>query len=69
MSVRPRIRVLRLRQLSIGRLYDRVEEARNLDLAVLGDEGREPAPRVRELPPAALGLALLRAPAGGREMA
>src|SRR5687768_5313770 len=68
MSERPRISVLRLRQLSTGRLYDRVEESRNLDLAGLGEERREPAARVRELPPRPLRLAVLDAPARGGQM-
>lgn len=57
MSVRLRISVLRLRQLSIGRLYDRVEQPCNLHLAVLGQERRKPAACVRELPSRAAGLA------------
>src|SRR5262245_44057160 len=68
MSERLRISVLRLRQLSTRRLYDRVEERRNLDLARLGEEWREPAARVRELPMRPLRLAVLEAPPGGGEM-
>ena len=69
MSVRPRISVLRLRQLSIRRLYGRRQQRRNLDLAVLGQERREPPPRVRELAPRALGLAVPEPPAGRGEVA
>lgn len=69
MSVRPRISVLRLRQLSTGRLYDRAEKARNLDLAGRGEERREATSRVRELPPAAFGLSVLDAPPGRGEVA
>jgi hypothetical protein len=68
MSVRLRMRVLRLRQLSIGRLYDRVEQACNLHLAVLRQERAEPSARMRELASRTSGLALLRAPPGGRQM-
>jgi hypothetical protein len=59
---------LRLRQLSTGRLYDRVKETRNLDVARLGQEGREPATRVRELPLGPLRLAVPGTPAGRGEM-
>src|SRR4029453_12652538 len=68
MSERLRISVLRLRQLSTGRLYDRVEEGCNLDLARLREEGREAPSRVRELSSAPLGLAVLDAPARGGEV-
>jgi hypothetical protein len=69
MSVRLRISVLRLRQLSIGRLYDRVEQPRNLHLARLRQERCEPPPRVRELPARPLRLAVLSSPAGSGEVA
>src|SRR3954453_17004959 len=69
MSVRPRISVLRLRQLSIGRLYDRVEEVRNLDLPRLRQERREAPPRGGELAAGALGLTVLPPPAGRGEVA
>jgi hypothetical protein len=68
MSVRLRISVFRLRQLSTGRLYDRIEEARNLDLAVLGNEGCKPPTGVCELPAGPFRLAVLRAPAGRCEV-
>ena len=68
MSERLRMSVLRLRQLSTGRLYDRVEEARKLDLAGLGQKGSEPAAGGGELPPGALGLAVLEPPPGGGEV-
>ena len=59
---------MRLRQLSTGRLYDRFEKARNLDLARLGQERRESATCVRELPLRTLRLAVLGAPAGRGEV-
>jgi hypothetical protein len=68
MSARPRISVLRLRQLSTARLYDRLEESRNLDVARLRQEGREASTSVRELPPRPLRFAVPGAPAGGSEV-
>ena len=69
MSVRLRMRVLRLRQLSTGRLYDRVEKARNLDLPVLGRKRCEPPPRMRELAARAVELAVLCAAARSGKVA
>ena len=68
MSVRLRIRVLRLRQLSTRRLYDRLQQPCNLDLTRLGEEGRQAAARVRELASGPLRLAVLRPPAGRGEV-
>src|SRR6266545_4384269 len=58
MSVRPRISVLRFRQLSTHRLYDRREHACNLDLTPLGQERAEAPLRVGELTPRPLRLAV-----------
>ena len=69
MSERLRISVLRLRQLSIGRLYDRLQQPRNLDLARHGEERSEPPARVRQLTPSAFRLAVLQPPAGRGEVA
>src|SRR5687767_5469536 len=69
MSVRLRIRVLRLRQLSTRRLYDRVQQPCNLDLARLGQERGEATPRMRELAAGAVRLAVLCPPPGCREVA
>src|SRR5829696_313389 len=69
MSVRPRISVLRFRQLSMRRLYDRGEHACNLDLSPLGRERAETPSRVRELPSCPLRLTVLRPPTGGRQVA
>ena len=60
---------MRLRQLSTGRLYDRLQQARNLDLTGLREERREPPARVCELALRPLGLAVLRPPARRREVA
>lgn len=68
MSVRPRISVLRLRQLSIRRLYDRVEKERKLDLPGRGQKRREATAGARELPPGALGLSVADPPSGRREV-
>ena len=69
MSVRLKINVLRLRQLSMRRLYDRVHQPCNLDLAGFGQEGGKATPCVRELTASALGLAVLCSPAGGGQVA
>ena len=62
MSVRLRISVLRLRQLSTGRFYDPLEQRPSLW------ERRQPPPRVRKLPSRPLELAGLGAIAGGGEV-
>src|SRR5882672_9772752 len=71
MSVRPRINVLRLRQLSaaIGRFYDQgdgVEQRLELDLPGLRQERGQPPAGVLELSPGALALARLRQVARSR---
>src|SRR5258705_13554070 len=69
MSVRPRISVLRFRQLSMRRLYDRREHPCNLDLSPIGQERAEAPLRMRELAPRPLRLAVLSPPAGGGQVA
>src|SRR5215207_5130742 len=68
MSVRLRMSVLRFRQLSMHRLYDRREHACNLDLPPLRQERAEAPLRVRELAPRPLRLAVLRPPTGGGQV-
>ena len=62
MSVRLRISVLRLRQLSTGRFYDPLDQRHSLW------ERCQPPPRVRELSARPLELAGLRTIAGGGEV-
>src|SRR2546425_12957326 len=62
MSVRLRISVLRLRQLSTGRFYDPLDQRHSLW------ERRQPPPRVRKLPARPLELAGLGAITGGGEV-
>ena len=69
MSVRLRISVFRLDQLSTHRLYDGLEHLCNLDPVRRGQKRLEAAPRVGELSPRPLGLAVLRLPARRRQMA
>jgi hypothetical protein len=68
MSERLRIRVLRLRQLSIRGLYDRLQKPCNLDVTRLGEERREAPPRVCQLTASALWLTVLETPTGRSEV-
>src|SRR5262245_11062864 len=71
MSVRLRISVLRLRQLSIGRFYDcgyLRKKRPEVDLVAPREEGPEAAPRVRELASRARGVAGLGSVTGSRDV-
>jgi len=73
MSVRLRIKVLRLRQLSsaTGRFYDRrdrVEQRLQVDLVRLGQKRSDPVPGTNELALRSDELPFLRPIAGGREV-
>src|SRR5438093_11713631 len=62
MSERPRISVLRLRQLSTARFYDGLDERRGVRIR------RQPPPRMGELAPRSLRLARLEPVARGGEV-